>query len=195
MATLGYEKGNDRILKNVRRTNPKLIVPKEDQRRHASSRKIDRNTIIEHVNSFNPTISHYRREHAPNRKYLPSDVSITLMYKQFKLKYPGTQFSYELYRKVVSEDLKISFANLGHEECWDCEEFEIHKKATAHQGTTENISDCDICRKWSIHKLKATEARMEYQQDVEKAKSSDELFVAADLQKVKLISAASPYGR
>nr|CAI5849885.1 unnamed protein product [Callosobruchus analis] len=92
--------------------------------------QVDRHSIIEHVNSFNPTISHYRREHAPYRQYLPSDINITLMYKDFKQKYPNTDFYYESYKKIVTNDLNISFANLGNEECWDCEEFEIHKKAT-----------------------------------------------------------------
>lgn len=78
--------------------------------------KIDREINKNHINSFNPCISHYRREHAPNRLYLPSDVTITMMHKQFNIKYPQFKVSFELYRTVV-KDMNISFARLGHEEC------------------------------------------------------------------------------
>lgn len=106
------------------------------------------------------------------------------MFNDFQSKYPNTQFSYELYRKIVSDDLNISFAALGNEECWDCEEFVIHKKSTSHDATLENVSECDVCKKWTIHKLKYSEARKEYQLDAEKKKSEEELVVSADLQKV-----------
>nr|CAI5839646.1 unnamed protein product [Callosobruchus analis] len=184
LATLGYEKENDRMLKNLCKTDPKCIAPQKDGRRRSCPRKVDRHSIIEHVNSFNPTISHYRREHAPYRRYLPSDINITLMYKDFKQKYPNTDFSYESYRKIVTNDLNISFANLGNEECWECEEFEIHKKATSHEANVEN---CDVCKTWKIHKLKATNARKNYQEDAVKIKQEDEIFVAADLQKVIML--------
>lgn len=180
LSTFGYEKENDRVLKNVRSTDTNSIAPKPDQRRHPSSKKVDRNVIIQHINSFRPTISHYRREHAPDRKYLPSDVSITLMYKDFKDKYPDTTFSYELYRKVVSGE-NISFAKLGHEECWECECYGLHKQTENH----DNDANCDICQKWKVHKEKATNARKEYQEDAEKPKATDELIISADLQKVK----------
>ncbi|KAK4879538.1 hypothetical protein RN001_007684 [Aquatica leii] len=103
-----------------------LKSTKDNRGRHPSSRKIDRTDIINHINLFKPTISHYRREHAPNRKYLPSDITIKFMYKDFQQKYSQSVF-YELYRKQVN-DLNISFANLGHEECWECEKFTLHEK-------------------------------------------------------------------
>nr|CAI5862462.1 unnamed protein product [Callosobruchus analis] len=172
------------MLKNLRKTDPKCIAPQKDGRRRSCPRKVDRHSIIEHVNSFNPTISHYRREHAPYRRYLPSDINIKLMYKDFKQKYPNTDFSYESYRKIVTNDLNISFANQGNEEYWECEEFEKHKKATSHEANVEN---CDVCKTWKIHQLKATNARKNYQEDAVKIKQEDEIFVAADLQKVIML--------
>jgi len=38
---------------------------------------------MDHIESFNPTISHYHREHAPNIRYLPTDVTITFMHQHF----------------------------------------------------------------------------------------------------------------
>lgn len=62
LATVGSEKDNDRIIKSVRNTDNNKIVPKSDGRKRPSSRKIDRKIILDHLNSFAPTISHYRRE-------------------------------------------------------------------------------------------------------------------------------------
>lgn len=186
LSTLGFEKENDRILKNVRKTDQDKIAPKSDKRKHPSSRKIDRNIITDHINSFSPTISHYRREHAPNRKYLPSDITISLMYKCFKEKYPNEKLSYEVYRKEVSNQ-NISFTKLGHEECWDCERYEIHKKDAKHDyKNTATIKECDICKDMEVHMTKAIKARQEYQNDAAKAKDLNDLFVSADLQKVCL---------
>nr|CAI5850497.1 unnamed protein product [Callosobruchus analis] len=103
---------------------------------------------------------------------------------QQKVKHHLEDFSYESYRKIVTNDLNISFANLGNGECWVCEEFEIHKKATSHEANVEN---CDVCKTWKIHKLKATNARKNYQEDAVKIKQEDEIFVAADLQKVIML--------
>lgn len=75
-----------------------------------------------HIESFNPTIFHYRREDAPNIKYLPSDISISLMHSDFNNTHPESQISYELHCKISNEQ-KISSANLGHEEY---EPFKLH---------------------------------------------------------------------
>ena len=40
--------------------------------------------ISSHISKFNPCISHYRRKHAPNRLYLPSELNIKVMYDYFK---------------------------------------------------------------------------------------------------------------
>lgn len=54
------------------------ISPKVDGRMgQQAHNKIDRTKIIEHIKSFNSSISHYRREHVPNRLYPPSDLTIT----------------------------------------------------------------------------------------------------------------------
>ena len=38
-----------------------------------------RDAVIQHINSFNPVASHYRREHAPHRRYLETHMSIQSM--------------------------------------------------------------------------------------------------------------------
>ena len=32
--------------------------------------------IDEHIESYNPSVSHYRREHAPNRRYISPDFTV-----------------------------------------------------------------------------------------------------------------------
>ena len=126
--------------------------------------RLDRESMINHINFFNPSVSHYRREHAPNRKYLPSDINIKLMHKDFFQKYPEFNVSYELYRQQVAE-MNISFGVLGHEECWQCETFDLHSKNLKHEKKNTD-PNCDNCQKWKIHNECVIEARNEYKSDV-----------------------------
>ena len=117
LSTLGFKPTNDcfvhQALKGV---SSGSITPKSDGRgKTPAKNKIEREIIRTHIESFHPCISHYRREHAPNMRYLPSDISINSMYDDFKLRH-GRTCSYDLYRMVVKE-MRISFTKLGHEEC------------------------------------------------------------------------------
>jgi hypothetical protein len=80
----------------------------------------------DHIEEFNPSISYYRKEHAPNTRYLPSDINATLMHASFIKINPGCNISYEFYRKKLKEK-HISFATLGNEECEVCESFKLHE--------------------------------------------------------------------
>lgn len=186
LAILGFELQNDRIIRNVlEKTDSKSLLVKPLKRGHPSEKKIDRQQIIDHINSFGPRISHYRREHAPNRKYLPSDINIKLMHQDFSQKYPNINISYELYRQQVDE-MNISFATLGHEECWQCETFDLHSKNSKHDKKNLN-SDCEDCEKWRIHHENAVEARNEYKIDASfSALNSESLYFSVDLQKVRM---------
>ncbi|CAG9773506.1 unnamed protein product [Ceutorhynchus assimilis] len=158
------------------------IVPKQDNRgRKQKQNKFDETLIEQHVESFGPTISHYRREHAPLRKYLPSDITIRAMHKNF-LHQHQVNISYELYRKVVAR-MNISFSNLGHEECFVCESFRIHCMSTGHQKN-DNTEDCDVCTSFPKHRDGYRNARKEYKLDSFK---KDGLYVSADLQKVIML--------
>lgn len=76
LATLGYDKTNDKVLRTALRSSENSVIVKKDKRSSKEPHnKIDEDPIRTHINSFQPTISHYRREHAPNRLYLSSDLS------------------------------------------------------------------------------------------------------------------------
>ena len=175
------------------------VTPARDKRGlHESSNKIDRETIRQHVETFHPTISHYRR--APNRRYLPSDINITFMLKDFKLKHPDFQCAYETYRKTVRE-LNISFTKLGEEQCEVCEEFDTNILTHDHNVNFDKLKadiidlvendynetvPCQICQDFIIHKKKAIQSRNEYKIDSEKD-LEDTIVRSVDLQKVIML--------
>lgn len=146
ITTLGFKPKNDGVVYRALSTSERSSsVPVPDNRgRHPNKSKIDR----EIIESFHPEKSYYRREHCPNVRYLPDDLTINFMFKDFCQKHPK-MISYELYRKVISE-LNIHFTNLGHEQCELCEQFRPH---VSHNK--KNLDpNCETCNKWSVHNTK-----------------------------------------
>lgn len=182
LTTLGYRKTQDKTLRNILKTPvSSLTANKPAYRKKSNNNKIDRDIIIKHINSYHPTISHYRREHAPKRLYLPNDITIQAMYDDFKRKHPGFSFSYYIYREVVSS-LNISFSRLGHEECWNCEKFKIHGQTSGH--TKDSIDEnCQECILFNTHRKKYTQSRKLYKIDSEN-QNKENIVVSADLEKV-----------
>ncbi|KAL0860407.1 hypothetical protein ABMA27_009801 [Loxostege sticticalis] len=186
LTTLGYNRRNDKAVRNAVAENE---VPIDKRGINPNPKKINNDVITQHIESFNPTISHYRREHAPNKKYLPSDLTVRAMYDDFCDKYTnelnGRKISYDHYRKVV-KDLNISFAKLGHEECEICEQYLIHnpKNDLRHRN-------CMECRNYETHHTKYIAARAEYQRDSDMQTNadsdSDTAYFAIDLQKVIML--------
>lgn len=129
LSTLGY--GNANVLTSLRKslTDPngnKLLIPKEDQRgRHPPPNKKDKNLLIAHINSYNPLRSHYRREHAPNRKYLPPDLSIIAMHNDYNNTHADAKVSYEVYRQIIDK-LNIGFYEATPDKCGFCQEKELN---------------------------------------------------------------------
>ncbi|KAG8260897.1 hypothetical protein J6590_086399 [Homalodisca vitripennis] len=60
----------DKVLQNVCNNQVKpLVSPACDKRKgRRAHNKTDHSVIQSHIESFEPTIAHYRREHAPNRR-------------------------------------------------------------------------------------------------------------------------------
>ena len=77
--TLGFI--NDNIIQDFVRAKTEhsqgSITPTVDGRgKHTPRNKIDSQSIVDHINSYNPQSSHYTRAHAPNRRYLEGHISI-----------------------------------------------------------------------------------------------------------------------
>ncbi|XP_074039958.1 uncharacterized protein [Leptinotarsa decemlineata] len=136
LRTLGYDEKNDKFITTVfKNLAPDSITPNRDRRGLAAPKnKCNREILQQHISSFHPCISHYRREHAPNRLYLPHDITIRSMHADYLQKFPQNKISYYTYRKVVS-DMNISFTKLGNEECDHCmmqiQHIKSHNEATA----------------------------------------------------------------
>lgn len=190
LATLGFKRNCDWIISSVynSKSSPDTLNIKDGRGRKECSKKIPRNDIRNHIMSFNPANSHYRREHAPRRLYLPSDINITLMYNDFKEKFPRLSCSYDLYRTEVKK-LNIAFTKLGNEDCEKCEEFSFHNVSHTKQSLD---NECEICKLWKVHLQYVEYTRMAYQKDVERANKLEPnqttfLAVSADLQKVIML--------
>ena len=88
LSTLGFKPNNDKIirsaLRNVQINQNIDVAALEDRRgKHEPKHKINHQFVHEHVEKYKPSISHYRREHAPLRRYLPSDLTLKEMHKNF----------------------------------------------------------------------------------------------------------------
>ena len=81
--------------------------------------------IVNHIETFYPAISHYRRKHAPLRRYLPPSLTVQKMYDLFK-ESSGENISYHTYRRIFKKQ-NIGFTKLGEEECEACEIYKQHE--------------------------------------------------------------------
>lgn len=183
LATLGFNPKNDIVITHMFKDTHPDDKPSscklEDTRGKSSHPVHNKDEIKSHVESYKPTISHYRRAHAPLRRYLPPEITITQIHKDYVEK-TGSSISYGHFQKVFNS-MNISMAVLGHEECEVCAKYNLHKSAG---GTCdcENVCNFDIGN-YLRHKRQAGEARNEYQRDTGK----EVLIVSADLQKVIML--------
>ena len=140
------------------------------------------NNTREHIFSYHPSVSHYRRAHAPRRLYLPPELKINDMYNDYKAeKYPKLIVSYETYRKWIRY-YNIGFVKLGEEECEACEE---HKQ---HLGECDG-DPCNVCDAHEEHLRLAKLGRECYQKDREENEHDveDTLYLSSDMQKVIML--------
>ncbi|KAJ8678840.1 hypothetical protein QAD02_014627 [Eretmocerus hayati] len=188
LATTGSNYNNDRSLRYIIQYRDPVtkLMPSTPKKRVVKEGYEERMaTIEEHIKSFHPSISHYRRPHAPHRKYLSSDISKTFMHKDFTEKHPHIWINYETYRNVVNR-MNISFTKLGHEQCEMCVRFDVH-----HDDHKKDklCTDCDECTRWALHNQRANDARRLHQSDVELSNSPTNKikFYSVDLQKVIML--------
>ena len=171
-ATLGYT--SNRFIVEMMTSDDDVIPPPDKRGKHEPANKIDICIVDDHINSFNPQLSHYRREHAPNRRYLPSSLTVKLMFEDFQAKNPNFKCSMETYRKAVSA-ANISFAQPDSDICDECAYYE-------HADKTEENEAKSVRHKSMAHK-----ARQAYRVDSETVWPNGTVVYAADLQKVLLL--------
>lgn len=182
LTTLGYNEKSDSAVMRILKSAPvESTSPAADKRgKHEPKNKLVHDDISRHILKYNPAVHHYQREHAPNRLYLPSDITITDMHADFRREVRKVCF--ETYQKQV-ERMNISFAVLGAEECETCKR---HSEHIGDRGDAENC-ECDLCQHYSEHIRRRDMARAAYKVDAGRTPDDQEVITSVDLQKVMML--------
>ena len=183
--TLGQLHSNDKMIRTAFKTvelsdqsnssGECLEVPD----RRGCPKKFDHDLIKTDIENYSPSIPHYRREHAPNRRYLSCELTIKEMHRRFVTS-TGLQCSYPLYQQIF-KSMNIGMTKLGHEECELCKEFELHKKCCNCDVV------CSLYSNYAAHRKRYTEARQRYREDAAAEEDPQKQVFSADLQKVLLL--------
>ena len=197
LRTLGHK--SDRVITTALSTTSPIGMNTGDKRgKHSPKHKVseeDRTFLLNHIRSFKPQISHYRREHAPNRLYLPPELTMKEMYANYVeecRKDSRIEKSYVTYSRQI-KDMNISFAKLGCEECEICDEHKIHMGFTNNEEEKFDMletceRECEKCTSWKDHYAKYRETRLAYKEDKNLVGNyGNTLFLSADMQKVILL--------
>ena len=178
LTTLGYS--SNRVILELTGNIRTHVVPMPDKRgKKTPPNKKDDNQIRSHIELYHPLSSHYRREHAPNRRYITNEVTLKDMFADFVAKY-GEIVSYETYRKCFKA-MNISFAVPEVDKCDDCAYFQ------------HNTESDDIQTAYVEHKQRAREARHLYRADLDGSWPEDTAVFAVDLQKIMLLPRMPDY--
>lgn len=189
LATLGYKSNNGNVIKlALRNMNPVSYEPKDvtiGTTRSRSSILSRQEAIKAHVETFHPEASHYRRVHAPNRRYLPNDFTIKFLWEDFKSNHPDyVEIKYETYRREF-DALNITICKLGHEECELCERVDQHAVGHSKHSLSE---DCNDCQSWTVHIERAKQSRELYEFHANISSSTpDTIFYSVDMEKVIML--------
>lgn len=144
-----------------------------------------RDSVPADIQKYNPTISHYRRAHAPNRLYLPAVLSEKSMHEHYS-KTHDLDVSYAFYCRVL-KDMNISLVKLGHEQCESCIMSTQHQKQSGHSTSNEDTGEqCSICEQYVEHLRLANISRKAYREDGDDVIPGNVVLVV-DLQKVFFI--------
>ena len=166
--------------------------PVSPDRRGKYKRDLElRTAMLQHINSYEPVESHYRRNHAPLARYLPSDLNKANLFGDWKTKRENLKApigSFTLYRKLLKE-LNIRFVQPKQEDCEDCLSYFQHETQSNHSRHNLNENSdikCDHCKYWFEHIQLAAKSRALYNQYKQNCLEVDTIAVSVDLEKVSL---------
>ena len=197
--TLGFLK--DHVVKTAIKTTKHSIVPAKDKRgSFPATNKITPDVdekVKRHILKFGPSVSHYRRAHAPYRLYISPEFDCCAMHRDYVKEHPENVVSYAYYSKMV-KSLNISFVKLGEEECELCELHSNHLKETEKiamegdepvckkkKGNEKRVVDgCAVCSTFSKHTETSNRSREEYKHDKERKVQDNEVVISTDMQQV-----------
>lgn len=134
---------------------------------------IDRQNIIDHINSYHPCVTHYRRHNVPNIRYLPRELTIKIMFDDFTTKYPN-YCDLETYRTTF----KKQYIPLNKPKSDECEDGLI---------LNQDINNQELNSILVLNKIKASKANAEYKKDSQEQELGSTRYFSMGLQKVILI--------
>ena len=142
-----------------------------------------RQSIIDHIESYHPSVSHYRRKHAPLRRYLPSEMTFAERHSNYKEKHQDEKVCYESYRKNFVS-MKISFTKLAEEECEVCEtmkQYECPKNRYEAEDIDNDEKTCETFKEHKNHLERAKKSREVYRKDASLNTTSEEVYFSMDM--------------
>ncbi|KAF2883581.1 hypothetical protein ILUMI_22599 [Ignelater luminosus] len=128
-------KNNDRVIRGVliQSDTSNLKAEKSRQGKHSPPNKIDRAVIRQHTETFQPSVSHYRREQAPNRREVVSEMNVSfaalgheecLAYEKFKNHKQTITTTPKLWKMTAKTVVHIDKANSARKQ------YQINAKAS-----------------------------------------------------------------
>nr|CAH7747677.1 unnamed protein product [Callosobruchus chinensis] len=150
----------------------------------------DESEDIEILNCYNTTFS--KKLAIKVKTMCKNERACAVLFDEIALK-PKLDYneSFDYIEGQAVASMNISFANLGNEEWFECERFNLHSKSSLHKKEDPDI-DCNECCSWKQHKEKYVAAREEYERD-KKERQPEKLIVSADLQKVIMLPRAEMF--
>ncbi|XP_050542186.1 uncharacterized protein LOC126907768 [Daktulosphaira vitifoliae] len=139
----------DFVCKNYFKTGQS---PKENRggQRPAPKYEIQREMVKAFILKLKPIESHYCREKNTNRQYLPSEMSISSLYKVFNDTTPGQDVKYDFFRSIFCTDFNIGFGSPATDCCSLCISLTQKIKVTRCL-----IEKRELSTKLEVHKKKA----------------------------------------
>uniref|UniRef100_A0A6P7GRT0 Uncharacterized protein LOC114345931 n=1 Tax=Diabrotica virgifera virgifera TaxID=50390 RepID=A0A6P7GRT0_DIAVI len=152
---------------------------------HVPANKIavDRmNVVREHIIfSFPAYQSHYTRTQNPNRKYLPSHLTITAMYKSY-LEYcngKGDPVSEAVYRRTFNSEFNLHFHSPLKDTCGKCDVFKTKLNVLQNEQEKQHLKAMH-----ELHLRKAEAARSAKDEDAKQSKDDPNYYAFTfDLEK------------
>lgn len=194
LKTLGYtsDKVVRRMFDAIDASDLSIASPHDKRGKHVPPNKFSpefKMAVTDHIESYRPAVSHYRLEHAPNRRYLPSSLDVKKMHREFVTLQESKRHqtcSYRYYFGVFSS-MNISFATPSQDRCTKCSEHATKHTEEEHDCTA--CPDCDVCQGYELHRHNAKESRKAMHDAEQDAISSNgrRVAVTVDMQKAILM--------
>lgn len=156
------------------------------------------NCVRKHIENFPSYQSHYTRTKNPNRRYLSSDLNVTLMhslYSEYCQEQGTVPVSLDIYRRTFNNEYNLHFHVPQKDTCSTCDAYKLKKAATTDDN---EIRQFEV--EHEVHLRKAELARTSMKNDTEKAQSDDSYYALTfDLEKAlafpKLTTSIAYYKR